>query len=160
MPGDHQRDHEHRDHPAERLRRREGAPDRGVIGPQLAAFLATVIPVVVGTVRKDGTPQLNPAWYEYRDGLIWLNPAESRAWGRRCKPGARITLLFVDPTDMFHWAQVQGTVVERTSKGAEEHIDRLAQRYLGTDYRQHDPNDPRTVVTVRPTRVTGFRDRE
>lgn len=129
-----------------------------VVTPELARFLDTVMPVVVGTVRKDGTPQLNPAWYEYRDGLIWLNPSESRAWGRRCKPGAHITLLFVDPKDMFHWAQVQGTVVDRTTSGGEDHIDRLSRRYLGMDYQQHDPKDRRVIVTVRPTRVTGFRD--
>ncbi len=131
---------------------------RDVVSPALAAFLSTVMPAVVGTVRKDGTPQLNPVWYEYRDGLIWLNPTESRAWGKRCRPGARITLLFVDPKDMFHWAQVQGIVVERTMNGGEEHIDRLAHRYLGTNYPGHDPRDPRFVVTVRPTRVTGFHE--
>jgi PPOX class probable F420-dependent enzyme len=160
VPEEHHGEHGHHDQRDEHGGHgRDGAHDRDVVGAPLADFLATVMPVVVGTVRKDGTAQLNPAWYEYRDGLIWLNSAESRAWAKRCTPDARITLLFVDPEDMFHWAQVQGTVLERTTKGGEEHIDRLAHRYLGSDYPRHDAHDPRVVVTVRPTRVTGFRDR-
>lgn len=136
----------------------EASPRPEVVTPALASFLGTVMPVIVGTVRKDGTAQLNPAWYEYRDGLVWLNAAESRAWGKRSRPGAHMTLLFIDPKDMFHWAQVQGRVVDRTREGGEEHIDRLSRRYLGADYGQHDPRNPRLVITVRPTRVTGFRE--
>lgn len=121
----------------------------------LRQFLDEVMPAIVGTTRSDGSVQMNPIWYERRDDEIWLNPASSRAWGRRLEPGARVTLLFVDPKDQWRWAQIQGEVLERTDSGGEEHIDRLAQRYLGTDYTWHDDADPRLVVRVRPTRVTG-----
>lgn len=121
----------------------------------LRNFLDEVMPAIVGTIRSDGTVQMNPIWYERRDDEIWLNPATSRAWGRRLTPGARVTLLFVDPTDQWRWAQVQGEVLEKTSEGGKEHIDRLSLRYLGRSYAQHDPADPRLLVRVRPTRVTG-----
>ena len=121
----------------------------------LRLFLDEVMPAIVGTTRSDGSVQMNPIWYERRDDEIWLNPARSRAWGRRLEPGASVTLLFVDPNDQWRWAQIQGTVLDRTDSGGEEHIDRLARRYLGTDYAWHDDADPRLVVRVRPTRVTG-----
>ena len=121
----------------------------------LREFLDEVMPAIVGTTRRDGSVQMNPIWYERRDDELWLNPASSRAWGRRLEPGATVTLLFVDPRDQWRWAQVQGEVLERTDVGGEEHIDRLARRYLGTDYAWHDDGDPRLVVRVRPTRVTG-----
>ncbi len=122
------------------------------------AFLDEVMPVFIGTKRSDGTVQMNPIWYEFRDDEVWLNAATSRAWGKRLKAGSAVTLLFVDPSDQWRWAQVQGEVIARTAEGGEEHIDRLSRRYLGRDYAFHDDNDPRLVIRVRPTRITGSID--
>jgi PPOX class probable F420-dependent enzyme len=129
------------------------------LNDSLRNFLDEVMPAIVGTNRSDGSVQMNPIWYERRADEIWLNPATSRAWGRRLKPGVAVTLLFVDPANQWRWAQVQGEVLEKTREGGAEHIDRLAHRYLGRPYGQHDPADPRLLVRVRPTRVTGtFRE--
>lgn len=121
----------------------------------LRAFLDEVMPVTVGTSRSDGSVQMNPVWYDRRGDEIWLNPASSRAWGKRLGAGARVTLLFVDPKNMWRWAQVQGEVIERTTDGGEQHIDDLSQRYLGSQYGDHQVADPRQIVRVQPVRVTG-----
>lgn len=129
------------------------------LNDSLRNFLDEVMPAIVGTNRSDGSVQMNPIWYDRHGDEIWLNPASSRAWGRRLKPGVPVTLLFVDPANQWRWAQVQGEVLEKTSDGAAEHIDRLSQRYFGRPYAQHDLADPRLLVRVRPTRVTGtFRE--
>lgn len=121
----------------------------------MRTFLDEVMPVIVGTTRSDGSVQMNPVWYDRRDDEIWLNPATSRAWGKRLEAGERVTLLFIDPANQWRWAQVQGEVIERTTEGGEKHIDELSQRYLGTQYADHQPQDPRVLVRVRPVRVTG-----
>jgi PPOX class probable F420-dependent enzyme len=123
--------------------------------PELVAFLDEVMPVFVGTKRSNGTVQMNPIWYERRGDEIWLNPASSRAWGKRLTAGADVTLLFVDPRNQWRWAQVQGEVIDQTAEGGEDHIDRLSRRYLGRDYGAHRADDPRRIVRVRPTRITG-----
>jgi PPOX class probable F420-dependent enzyme len=121
----------------------------------MRTFLDEVMPVSVGTIRRDGTVQMNPVWYERRDDEIWLNAASSRAWGKRLRPGAAVTLLFVDPNDQFRWAQVQGRVIEKTADDGEAHIDRLSQRYLGRPYSDHRQNDPRLIIRVEPTAING-----
>jgi PPOX class probable F420-dependent enzyme len=129
------------------------------LSDSLRNFLDEVMPAIIGTNRSDGSVQMNPIWYERRGDEIWLNAASSRAWGRRLRAGARVTLLFVDPANQYRWAQVQGQVLEKALEGGAEHIDRLSQRYFGRPYGQHDPADPRLVVRVRPMRVTGtFRE--
>ena len=129
------------------------------LNDSLRNFLDEVMPAIVGTNRSDGSVQMNPIWYERRGDEIWLNAASSRAWGRRLQPGGVVTLLFVDPGNQWRWAQIQGDVLEKTSEGGAEHIDRLSKRYFGRPYGQHDPADPRLLVRVRPTRVTGtFRE--
>lgn len=129
------------------------------LNDSLRSFLDEVMPAIVGTNRADGSVQMNPIWYDRHGDEIWLNAATSRAWGRRLRASTPVTLLFVDPANQYRWAQVQGEVLEKTSDGGAEHIDRLAQRYFGRSYAQHDPADPRLIVRVRPTRVTGtFRE--
>lgn len=122
---------------------------------QMRAFLDEVQPAIVGTTRADGTVQMNPIWYERVDDELWINPAMSRRWGQRLDAGAPVTLIMVSPHNMWRWAQIQGVVLEKTDAGGEEHIDRLSQRYLGSDYVNHQDDDPRLVVRVAPTRITG-----
>ena len=39
----------------------------------MAQFVQEVFPAVVGTKRRDGTIQMNPVWFEYDAGYVWLN---------------------------------------------------------------------------------------
>ena len=64
-------------------------------GERLGAFLAEPLPVTLATTRTDGTGKLAPVWYEYRDGLIWLNGGPKR-WFRHMQRDPRATLLVVD----------------------------------------------------------------
>ena len=134
------------------------------IGPQLQELAAQDIACVLGTVRKDGSVQLNPVWFEYADGAFWLNGGESkgkrRDWLAHVErdPHRRITLYFQDPHDIWRWAQVLGSVTEVTEAGAWEQIDRLSRKYLGRDYDRR-PGELRYKIKVEPLRVTGANTR-
>jgi PPOX class probable F420-dependent enzyme len=123
------------------------------IGPRLRKFLDEPLPILIGTTRRDGSVQMNPVWFEYRDGQIWLNGGPRRDWVKHLKRDPRITLLLLDPKNMFRWAQIQGRLEGTTAEGADDHIDRLAQRYTGALYRA--PKIDRLIVRIDPERVTG-----
>ncbi|MEO8245569.1 MAG: TIGR03618 family F420-dependent PPOX class oxidoreductase [Chloroflexota bacterium] len=123
-------------------------------------FLDEVQPAIIGTTRADGTIQMNPIWYERRDDEIWINGTGSRKWGQRLAANTPVTLIMVSPANMWRWAQIQGVVLEKSYDGGEAHIDRLSQRYLGTQYRNHQPDDPRLVLRIEPIRITGTIDAE
>ncbi|HVL54412.1 MAG TPA: pyridoxamine 5'-phosphate oxidase family protein [Vitreimonas sp.] len=125
---------------------------------ELRAFLDEVMPVVIGTTRRDDSVQMNPIWYDRDGDRIRLNPTVSRRWGKRLEPGASVTLLFLDPGNMWRWAEIRGRVVSKTLEGGEAHIDLLSRRYLGRDYTAHDPHDPRQVVVVEPEQIGGTFD--
>jgi PPOX class probable F420-dependent enzyme len=124
------------------------------IGPRLQAFFDAPLPIVIGTVRANGSVQMNPIWYEFRDGLIWLNGGPQRGWVRHLERDGRATLLVQDPNNMFRWAQVECRYVDQTADGADDHIEHLSQRYTGGPYR--NPKVDRLIVRLRPERVTGF----
>jgi hypothetical protein len=124
------------------------------IGPRLEAFLREVMPAIIGTKRSDGSVQLNPVWFEYEDGKILLNGGGNRAWLKHAqKDKGRITILFIDPKNMWRYAQVQGRIVRTTTAGAGEHISHLSRRYLGRDYA--NPTTGRLLIEVVPERVIG-----
>ncbi len=124
------------------------------IGPRLKAFFDEPLPITVGTIRHDGSVQMNPVWYEYRDGLIWLNGGPKRGWFKHMQLDPRVTLLVLDPKNMFRWAQIQGRLVDTSTEGADDHIEHLSQRYLGGPYR--NPKVDRLIVRIAPERVTGY----
>jgi hypothetical protein len=48
-------------------------------------------------------------------------------------------------------------VVEITEQGAEEHIDRLAKRYLGLDrYPYRQPGEVRVIYKIKPERTSAL----
>jgi PPOX class probable F420-dependent enzyme len=122
-------------------------------GERLQEFLAEPNPIVVGTVRKDGSVQMSPVWFEYRAGQIWLNGGPKRDWFRHMSRDGHATLLVVDQKSMFRWAQIQARLVDSTAEGADDHIERLSQRYLGGPYR--NPKVDRLIIRLEPLRVTG-----
>jgi hypothetical protein len=64
-----------------------------------------------------------------------------------------VTLLVVDPKNMFRWAQIQGRLIDSTAEGADDHIERLAQRYFGGPY--PSPKVDRLIVRIAPERISG-----
>ncbi len=123
------------------------------IGPRLEAFLAEPLVIVVGTKRADGSVQMNPVWFEFADGSMWINGTADRGWLKHLRRDPGVTLLLLDPRSPFRWAQIQGRVREISSDGAAEHIEHLSRRYTGGPY--PDRTDNRVKVEIEPLRVTG-----
>jgi PPOX class probable F420-dependent enzyme len=123
-------------------------------GPRLKAFLDEPIPIIVGTTRRDGTVEMVPVWYEYRDAQIWLNGGPDRDWVKHLKRDPRVSLLVLDPAHMFRWVEIQGRLADTSLEGADEHIERLSQRYMGGPYR--NPKIDRLIVRIDPYRVRGM----
>jgi PPOX class probable F420-dependent enzyme len=123
-------------------------------GPRLKALLDEPIPAIVGTTRRDGSVQLTPVWFEYRDGQIWLNGGPKRDWFKHMRRDRRVSLVVIDPKNMFRHADILGRLADWTAEGADEHIDRLSQRYQGGPYR--NPKIDRLIIRIDPERVTGF----
>ena len=121
-------------------------------------FLDLPLPIIVGTTRRDGSVQMAPVWYEYRDGQIWLNGGPNRDWVKHMRRDPRVTLLVLDPQNMFRWAQIQGRLADTTAEGADDHIEHLSQRYTGGPYR--NPKIDRLIVRIEPERVTGGENRQ
>jgi len=98
---------------------------------------------------------MNPAWFEYRDGYVWVNSHTRRVWPNNVLRDKTVSLLILDQQEPDRWLRVDGRLAEATTEGAAEHIDRLARRYTGEPFRALEPNEQRIMFKIEPVRITG-----
>jgi general stress protein 26 len=130
------------------------------LSPALQPFVAEVFPAIVGVKRQNGSVHMTPVWFEFRDGYFWLNSWQGSKWMAQLQRDKTITLMLLDPKNMFRFAEVQGNLVEATTTGADEHIDRLSLRYTGNPtYQNRQPGMQRVMLKIEPTRIHSTLDR-
>lgn len=111
----------------------------------------------VATLMPDGSPQVTVVWVDTDGQHVIFNTAEGRAKLRNLRRDPRVAITVVDARDPYRQLLVRGRAVEVTQQGADEHIDRLAQKYLGVErYPYRRPGERRVIVKVVPewVRVT------
>jgi PPOX class probable F420-dependent enzyme len=108
----------------------------------------------VATLRADGSVHGVPVWVDVEDGRPVLNTAEGRAWLVNLERDPRVTLIVPNLENPYEYLEVRGRIAERTRDGADEHIDALANKYLGADeYPYRQPGEQRVIVRVEPEHV-------
>ena len=119
-----------------------------------AGILDTKALLYLGTQNKDGSPQVSPVWFGTNGDIIEVNSAKGRLkdLNMRARPG--VSIAIVDPENPYKYVGIQGTVVEITENGAEEHIDALANKYLGVDsYPNRQEGQVRVIYRIRADKV-------
>ena len=126
------------------------------LSPKMQAFTQEVFPAIIGPTAGDwATPQI-ANWFDQKDGSFWINGGTNRGWFKHLERDPRITLLLIDPKEMFRWAQVEGRMVNWAEDAGGDHINELSHRYLKKDYQ--GPRTGRIKIQIEPLRVTGAID--
>jgi PPOX class probable F420-dependent enzyme len=111
------------------------------------AFVATIMP--------DGSPHVAPVWVDREGDIIEINSTESKRRYKNLKRDPRVALTITDATNPYSKVVIRGKVIEMSKKGAEDHIDKLNQKYHGEPkYPYHDAKDPRVIIRIRPEHET------
>ena len=111
----------------------------------------------LATVGGDGRPQVTPEWCDFDGTHIRINTARGRVKDRNLKANPRVALSAQDPDNPYRYVQVRGRVAEMTEKGADEHIDALAKKYMGKDkYPYRQSGEVRVMVKITPESVQGM----
>jgi PPOX class probable F420-dependent enzyme len=111
----------------------------------------------LGTIMKDGRPQVSPIWIDIDDNnnnIILFNTAQGRIKHKNISRDPRVSLSLVDKNNPYSMVTIQGIVIEQTTIGADEHIDKLAKKYLNIDrYPSHSPSIKRVICKIRPEKI-------
>jgi PPOX class probable F420-dependent enzyme len=112
----------------------------------------------VSTLMKDGSPQITPTWVDIEKNnelSILVNTAEGRIKHKNLSRDPRLAISVVNSSNPYEMTTIRGKVTEQiTQNAAEEHIDKLAKKYLGVDkYPGRSPGEKRVNLKIRPERV-------
>lgn len=108
----------------------------------------------VASLMNDGSPQITPVWIDYDGQFLLINTAEGRTKQKNFARDQRIAISVMDQNNPYNVVTIRGKVVEQTTNGADEHVDRLAKKYLGVDkYPFRAPNEKRIILKIKPEKI-------
>jgi PPOX class probable F420-dependent enzyme len=105
----------------------------------------------LATVNPDGTPQVTPVWVDYDGTHVLVNSARGRRKDKNMETNPAVAVSIIDPDNPYRYLEVRGRVAEITEDGADEHIDKMAKKYLGQDkYPFRQPGEVRVIFKIEP----------
>jgi PPOX class probable F420-dependent enzyme len=112
----------------------------------------------LSTINRDGSSQVTPTWIDLDEvhGLILINTAVGRLKQKNVSRDPRVSISMIDGMDNpYSMVTIRGKVIEQSKVGADEHIDKLARKYLNADrYPAHSPNVSRIILKIKPDRIS------
>ena len=110
----------------------------------------------LGTINADGTPHVTPMWIDVDGEYVLLNTAMGRVKQKNTKRDPRVAIGVIDPSNPYHYTAIRGRVVEQIEgQRAEDHIDKLANKYLGKEkYPWRQATEKRVLLKIKPEHVT------
>lgn len=108
----------------------------------------------VVTLRADGTPHATPVWIDTDGEHVLFNTAVGRAKERHIRRDPRVSVTVLPAEDQQSgYVTVNGTA-EIVEEGAFDHIDKMAQKYIGQEkYPYLQEGEQRVIVKVTPEKV-------
>ena len=108
---------------------------------------------VVSTLNDDGSIHSTVVWASVEDGAVAVNSAVGRKWPNNLERDPTITVTVYDESNPYEYVEVRGKATG-TTDGADEHIDRLAKKYIDADsYPFRQPGEQRIKFVVDADRV-------
>jgi PPOX class probable F420-dependent enzyme len=109
----------------------------------------------LATLNADGTPQVTPVWVDYDGKHILVNSARGRRKDKNIEHNSAVALSMQDPDNPYRYLEVRGRVEEITEEGADQHIDKMAKKYMGVDtYPYRQPGEVRVLYKIKPERTS------
>jgi hypothetical protein len=111
----------------------------------------------LATVMPDGSPQVTPVWFLFRDGKFIVNTARGRVKDKNMTKNGRVALSITDPDNPYAHLAVRGTIASVTEEGADANIDALAKKYIEKDtYPWRRPGEVRVMYEIVPVSVSAM----
>jgi PPOX class probable F420-dependent enzyme len=125
------------------------APAARALPDEVLALLRAPSPCFVTTLMPDGAPQTTQTWVDTDGDHILINTVVGFRKARNVARDPRVSVAVADATAPHRYAAIRGRVVHMGTEGAAEHIEGLAQKYLGGPYPWYGGRDQtRLILTI------------
>jgi PPOX class probable F420-dependent enzyme len=121
--------------------------------PQVRELLEQPNYATVSTINPDDSIHATVIWADTENGSVAINSAIGRKWPANLQRDPRVTLVIQEKDNPYNFVEIRGTATA-TTEGADEHINRLAKKYIGKDeYPYRQPGEERIKFVVTPEHV-------
>ena len=111
----------------------------------------------LATLMPDGSPQVTPVWCDFDGEFVIINSAKGRVKDRNMRGNPRVALSIMDPKNPYRYLEIRGKVADISEKGADEHINKMAKKYMNVDtYPYRAPGEVRVLYRIRPERFSSM----
>ncbi|MGB9167736.1 MAG: PPOX class F420-dependent oxidoreductase [Nitrososphaeraceae archaeon] len=109
----------------------------------------------LSSLMGDGSPQVTPTWVDIENGYILINTAIGRIKEKNISRDPRVALAIADQNNPYDMVTIRGKVIEQIRGDiAEEHIDKLAKKYIGKEkYPRTSPGEKRVLLKIKPEKI-------
>jgi PPOX class probable F420-dependent enzyme len=125
------------------------------------------IAAITAVIGGDGRPNLTPMWFDYEGDKVLVNVAKHRKKTGWIRKTPQMTLLLMNPENMYHWLSLKVTVEREISEDdptegprVTEQLNRIWRKYIGQGdtYQLRDPSidERRVLFECRVDRIATF----
>jgi len=137
------------------------------LDPTYRQLMDKPLACVMAVMGKDGRPNLTPMWFDYEGDKVLVNVAEQRKKTTWIRENPHISILIMNPENMYHWMSIKVTVEREISEddpteGARvtEQLNRIWAKYIGEgdEYGLRDPSieERRVLFECKVDKIATF----
>jgi len=108
-----------------------------------------------GTVRPDGTVQVNPMWFEFDGEHLLFTHTVTRQKYRNLQQNPSMSLMVYDPAQPSRYIEVRGRLVEAEPDPRGAFYVRLGQRYGNPGQEAPADSADRVILRMSVEKVGG-----
>jgi PPOX class probable F420-dependent enzyme len=125
---------------------------------ELSTLLSRPSLCFLATSMADGSPHLTQTWVDTDGKHILVNSVQGFQKIKNIERNPQVALNIADASQPFHYFAVRGRVLDVTTDGATDHIEKLARRYTGQPYRWYGGRDQvRLLITIEAEKINSPR---
>jgi PPOX class probable F420-dependent enzyme len=108
---------------------------------------------VITTRGEDGAMHSAVVWVNVENGQVAVNSAVGRTWPTNLERDPQVTVLVMNESNPYEYVEIRGEA-RGTTDGADDHIDRLAKKYMDADsYPFRQEAEQRISYVITPSLV-------
>lgn len=126
------------------------------LSEDLLALLRQPSICYIATTMADGSPQLTQTWVDTDGEHVIINSVQGFVKLKNIERDPRVAVAISDPENPSRYFQIRGRVINTTTDGAVDHIEKLSQKYLGTPYPWFGGRDQvRVIIVIEAEKISG-----
>ena len=131
--------------------------DRAMTPGEMEQYLNGKSLANLATLKRDGSPQVAPVRYEYRDGKFFVSTAGSTAKARNVRRDPRVSVSIASPDEPYAYVLVHGRA-KVTTDDMEATVTSISVRYNGDEEgrafaREVLKSSDNVLIEISPDRV-------